>query len=153
MNSDFDEFCGAIIDQVFCRMDRKGDEYNGKEADRLSQLRKQARLNTMLPSNVIKVLMSKHVTALMDTSRMISKEELNERGIDMIIYLMLWMWLLEEEEWKESTTTMQRLMSKSSTATSSNQEPILYSLNGWTGATRKTKLSSFRGHRSSEEEC
>lgn len=153
MNSDFDEFCGAIIDQVFCRMDKKGNEYNGKDVDRLAQLRKQARLNTMLPSNVIKVLMSKHVTALMDTSKMVSKEELNERGIDMIIYLMLWMWLLEEEEWKENTMTTQRLTSKSSIAMCSNQEPILYSLNGWTGATRKTKLSSFRGHPSSGEGC
>lgn len=140
MNSEFDEFCGAILDQVWARMDGKKEEYNPGEGDRLRQIRGQARLNNTLPQNVIKVLMSKHISRLMDTQHMVTKDELNERGIDCIVYFLLWMWLLEGDDWKESTTTTLRLTSKLSPATRLNQDQILYSVSGWTGLKRTTKL-------------
>lgn len=152
MNTEFDEFCGAILDQMWSRMEGKGNEYNPGEGDRLRQIRNQARLNNALPQNVIKVLMSKHISRLMDTQHLVTKEELNERGIDCMVYFLLWMWLLEGDDWNANTTTTLRLTSKHSQITQSSLGPILYSVSGWTGLTRQTRLSSFQGHRSLEEE-
>lgn len=152
MDKDFDNFCTIVIDQMWSRLDKKGEEYNPGEGDRLRQIRNQARLNNTLPQNVIKILMSKHISRLMDTQHMVTKEELKERGIDCMVYFMLWMWLLEGDDWNANTTKTHRLISRHSRITRSSPGLILYSVNGWTGLTRQTRLSSFHGHRFSEEE-
>nr|DAI70831.1 MAG TPA: hypothetical protein [Caudoviricetes sp.] len=95
VNEDFDEWFLDCIGAISDRMYSKGREY-AHDNDRLSQIRAQAKLNGMLPQNVIKCLMSKHATVLLDCNHLVMKKELEERGMDIICYIILWLWLNED---------------------------------------------------------
>lgn len=95
VNEEFDEWFLDCISAISDRLYTKGREYAGNN-DRLSQIRSQARLNGIMPQNVIKCLMSKHVTVLLDCNHVVFKKELEERGMDIICYIILWLWLCED---------------------------------------------------------
>ena len=95
--NDFQNGTCEFLNNAYLRLEAKGKEYAPGKS-RFDEIRDQARLNGMLPSDIIKVLASKHITMLFKTGRMISAEEFDERAIDIVAYLCIWYNLIHEND-------------------------------------------------------
>lgn len=95
--NDFQNGACEFLNKVYLRLESKGKEYAPGKS-RFEEIRSQARLNRMLPIDIIKVLASKHVVMLFQTNRMISVKEFDERAVDIVAYLCLWYNILHEND-------------------------------------------------------
>ena len=95
---DFDEFAGNILDVLFGRMEAKHDEYATTD-NKLEGIQVISNLTDVTPETIFKVLIAKHCDALLNKSKHIDYETLLEKGIDIMSYLILWMYYQHDVQW------------------------------------------------------